>query len=265
MAWSGGVFSRQGTVHSGTTLWRDEARDGDATITSSEHDVTDNDLAAGINACINKDGSNAFTGDADLGNNKITNLAEPTATGEGARWDEQVASLAVSGTDLEVNMNDGGQLTVDLAGIASAGEMTLSGDQTVTGKKTFTATGTPISHIRGTGTVYHKVNVLTAAASVTVDTTVNSRFFINNTRPMAITFTIPAASADTDLGTDFTTSGVIMFRNGSGSGAITLSATATDIEEIGSRPTGAGTIYSLVYQVLVTGSTRYVQFTWVTV
>jgi len=81
---------------------------------------------------------------------------------------------------------------------------------------------------------------------------------------MTLTFTIPAASADSDLGANFSTVGRIKMRNDSGAGAITLSVTADDTEEIGSRPTTAGAIYSLVYDISVMGSTRYVQLTWVT-
>ncbi len=86
---------------------------------------------------------------------------------------------------------------------------------------------------------------------------------------MTLTFTIPDAvgapeDQDADLGSYYCTKGVILMRNETGHGAITLAVTASDTQEIGSRPTGATELYSLVYQVWVIGLTRYVQFTWVT-
>ena len=264
MPWSSGSYTRAGAVHTGSTLWADSAADGDAVISSSEHDTHDEDIKDGIDACINKDGSNAFTGDADLGSNKVTEMAEGTVTGDASRWDEAVASLSLDGTVLEVNFQDGGKVTQDIASVGSVGEVTITGDQTITGKKTFTTATTPITDLRILDTVYHQLNVLTAGGAVAVDVTAASRFYLGNDQAMTLTFTIPAASADTDLGANFCTSGAILMRNETGHGAITLAVTATDTEEIGGRPTSTGDIYTLVYEIWVMGSTRYVQFTWVT-
>jgi len=265
MAWSAGVYTRAGTVHTGATTWASSAADGDAVISSSEHDTHDQDLANGINACLAKDGSNAMTGSLNAGSQKIVSMAAGTATGNGGRWDEDVSGITLDGTSLVVAFNGAASdLTLDLASIGSSGEMTLSTDQTVTGKKTFTTATTPITDLRILETTYHKLAVLTAGGAVSVDTTAYSRFFLNNNQAMTLTFTIPAASADTDLGANFCTEGYIMMRNDTGHGAITLSVSATDTETIGSRPTGATELYSLVYQIVVMGSTRYVKFTWVT-
>lgn len=266
MGWLSGVFTRAGTVHTGSTVWADSAGDGDATISSTEHDDHDQDLADGINACLNKDGSNAWTGDLDAGGTfHITSLAEGAATGDSGRWDEDVASLTLNGTVLEVDMNDGGQLTVDLATVGSAGEVTLSGAQTITGKKTFTTATTPITDLRVLDTIYVQVNQLTSGAAVAIDTTAASDFFLSNDQAMTLTFTWPAASSDADLGANFKTSGNVYIRNATGHGALTLAhATAvTDSEEIGARPTGATEMYVLHYDCIVIGSSRYVWFTYV--
>lgn len=265
MGWSSGTYTREGAVHTGSTVWADSAGDGDPVISSSEHDAHDEDLASGINACINKDGSNAWTSDLDAGSNKVTSLAAGSATGHSGRWDEDVSGVSLDSTTLHIEYNGSkADATIDLAGIASAGEMTLSGDQTVTGKKTFTTATTPITDLRLIDTSYCGVDVLTAGAAVSVDTTAGSNFYLGNNQAMTLTFTIPAASSDTDLGANFCTKGVILMRNETGHGAITLSVTADDSETIGGRPTGAGELYSLVYQIWVMGSTRYVLFTWVT-
>ena len=67
MAWSGGVFSR---IHN----W---VNDYNAAIgiDPTRHDAEDDNLRDGINACIAKDGTNAFTGDVDAGGNNVVNVA----------------------------------------------------------------------------------------------------------------------------------------------------------------------------------------------
>lgn len=78
MPWSSGTYSRTNGVNTGSTTWaQDEAAGTD--ILSSRHDTHDQDLATGINSCVNKDGSNAFTGNADLGANRITDVGAATA------------------------------------------------------------------------------------------------------------------------------------------------------------------------------------------
>lgn len=75
MAWTGGQFTRA----NGSSEWVNDANLLIG-IEPGRHDAQDNDLATGINQCINKDGSNAFTGDANLGGFKPTNIAAGTAT-----------------------------------------------------------------------------------------------------------------------------------------------------------------------------------------
>ncbi len=58
MAWSGGTFSRTNGVNSGTDVWEQDKLEP-VNILASRHDTHDQDLATGINACVNKDGSNA--------------------------------------------------------------------------------------------------------------------------------------------------------------------------------------------------------------
>lgn len=56
MPWSGGAFTRDNGPHSGSTCWASSAAAGTG-ITTAEHDEHDQDLAAGISFCLNKDGS----------------------------------------------------------------------------------------------------------------------------------------------------------------------------------------------------------------
>lgn len=76
MAWSGGVFTR---VHN----WVNDYNAA-IDILPDRHDAEDDNLATGINACVNKDGSNAFTGDIDAGSNQVTNVAAGSAATDAA-------------------------------------------------------------------------------------------------------------------------------------------------------------------------------------
>ena len=78
MAWSGGSFTRTNGTHSGATAWaQDEA--ALVGIESGRHDTHDQDLAAGINACLNKDGSNSPTAAMNFDSQRLTNLGSATA------------------------------------------------------------------------------------------------------------------------------------------------------------------------------------------
>jgi hypothetical protein len=75
MGWSGGNYSKG---NSSTGGWVGDASLGIG-IEAGRHDTQDNDFATGINQCVNKDGSNAFTGNANLNNNRIISVATATA------------------------------------------------------------------------------------------------------------------------------------------------------------------------------------------
>lgn len=79
MPWSGGVFNRL----NGATGWVDDAN-AFIGIEAGRHDTQDNDFRDGINNTLAKDGTNAATGNLNLGNNRITNLASATATSDAA-------------------------------------------------------------------------------------------------------------------------------------------------------------------------------------
>ena len=82
MGWSGGTYTRSDGVFTGTSIWQSN-RDAGTKIVADRHDTHDQDLATGLNQAINKDGSNAFTGAANLGSQKITALADGTAHTDG--------------------------------------------------------------------------------------------------------------------------------------------------------------------------------------
>ena len=76
MTWSGGTY-RKGNYS--TNGWTGDASLGIG-IEAGRHDTQDDDFMNGINQCLNKDGSNAATGNLNLGSNKLTNVATGTAS-----------------------------------------------------------------------------------------------------------------------------------------------------------------------------------------
>jgi hypothetical protein len=83
MPWSGGAFTRTNGVHTGATLWVQD-RDAGTKILATRHDTHDQDLADGINSTLEKSGSNAATGNLDIGSNRLTAVADGTAKTDAA-------------------------------------------------------------------------------------------------------------------------------------------------------------------------------------
>ena len=267
MGWSSGTFTQTDGTYSGSGICAQQAGDGDARIKAAEMDALLEDHAAGINACLNKDGSNAATADLDLGGNKITDMAEGAATGDAGRWDEDLASLSLDGTVLEANLNDGSTVTVDLAAVGSAGEVTISTAQTITGKKTFTGDAVVNSTLKmGEATYWEMGYNNNTSSGRTHDVSALSRRVIRNTAAFTLTLDVPTYASDADLGGDWCTSGAIGFYNASGHGAVTVSCPNADYTQaIGSRPTGSGDIYTLVYEIWYVSTTSeiYAKWSWV--
>lgn len=91
MAWSGGTFTRANPT------WASDAAGGTG-IEPGRHDAQDNDFTTGINQCINKDGSNAMTGNLNLNTNKIVGLANGTADTDGVSLGQAKAGIDIQTT-----------------------------------------------------------------------------------------------------------------------------------------------------------------------
>jgi len=88
MAWNGsGTFSRTNGYNTGATTWVQD-RNAAVKITAARHDTHDQDLAAGINACLTKNGENSPTTNLPMGGFKHTNVAQASARTEYARVDQ---------------------------------------------------------------------------------------------------------------------------------------------------------------------------------
>lgn len=98
MPWTGGTYTKWNNATGGWT--------GDATagvgIEASRHDSQDSDFTTGINSCLNKDGSNAVTGNLNLGNFKLTNLGSGSASTDSVTYGQIVAGVSVNNTTVDV-------------------------------------------------------------------------------------------------------------------------------------------------------------------
>ena len=77
MPWSAGIYTRWNTANV-PPYWVGDASVG-IKIEASRHDTQDADFEAGINACLNKDGSNTMSGNLNFGGNRPTNINAGTA------------------------------------------------------------------------------------------------------------------------------------------------------------------------------------------
>ena len=142
MPWNGtGTYSRDNGVYVGPLIWNEEATDGNPEIQSATHDTHDQDIAAGITACLAKNGENAMTGDLDMGNNTVINVAAATLDVQLMLYGQMIQSTALSAAKvLTLDMPDNtGQvdLTQDLTAVMD-GAMTDAAFDTVTNILTFT-------------------------------------------------------------------------------------------------------------------------------
>ena len=170
---SNGVFSR-------VMNWTQDQQDGIA-IECGRHDDEDDNFANGLSNCFCRDGRAAATGNFNLGNHKIQNLAAGTAT-----------------TDA-VNKGQIDNITTNM--------VKISGNQTIAGVKTFSATisgsinGNAATVTNGVYTTGNQtiagVKTFTQNVSLTNDTESYRHIYSNNS---AVTKgTTPSENAGTDF------------------------------------------------------------------
>lgn len=94
MPWAGGSYTK---ANSATGGWTGDASLG-VGVEPGRHDTQDNDFATGINQCLNKDGSNAMSGNLSMGGtNKVTNLASGTVATDAVNFG-QLQAIIPTGT-----------------------------------------------------------------------------------------------------------------------------------------------------------------------
>jgi hypothetical protein len=142
MSWSGGTYTRTNGVYTGATVWNSDDL-ASVAILSTRHDTHDQDLAQGINSCLNKDGSNAATANLNLGGFRYTNAAAATASTDLARTSQIMdGSIIYAGTT-------GGTTTAYTLTPTIA--ITRTVGMIVRGKINATSTGAATLNVSGTG------------------------------------------------------------------------------------------------------------------
>lgn len=91
---SNGVFSR-------VMNWTSDQQNGIA-IECGRHDAEDDNFAQGFNDCFCRDGRAAATGDFNLGNNKLKNVADGTAATDAVNKGQMDTALATKATTSSV-------------------------------------------------------------------------------------------------------------------------------------------------------------------
>jgi len=91
-----GSFLRTNNQFTGATVW-DQDQQAAIKIIASRHDFHDEDLADGIEKCLNVDGYNKMLADLDMNNNTIINL-QGGALHEEGQWTPQLVD-PVTGTN----------------------------------------------------------------------------------------------------------------------------------------------------------------------
>lgn len=269
MAWNGsGTYTQTDGTYSGAGICASQAGDGDAVIRASEMDALLEDHAAAINACVAKNGENAMTGNLPMGGNKVTGLANGSASTDAAAYGQTITALSFnSGTNILTATRSAGNLTADFSGLAAGtGGVALTGDQTVADVKTFSGI-TPLAHAKFNGPSTSKVSAISSSSTPTVDTTATDFHYLAVNQNMTVNFTWPSAATDTQLGTHWVKRGAILMRWSGASYTITLNSTMLsnldDYEVEGTHTTGSGEMSTLVYTYWYLNGTEYAQFAWV--
>lgn len=122
MPWTGPNFIRHNEDYSGASVWQDDAA-ASILIESVRHDFHDQDLAQGIDACINKNGANSPTADINWGGFKITNQGYGVNNNDSAAYGQVPISASLNGATnvLTLTNKDGSTFTVDLSALAVGG------------------------------------------------------------------------------------------------------------------------------------------------
>lgn len=108
MPWNGsGAFQRTDGTRTGATVWA-QAKAAGVKITTSGHDTHDEDIATGLEACLNRNGENPVTANISWGNNKITSLAAGDASGDAVAYGQS----AVQFTSTDAGADTGPVLTL---------------------------------------------------------------------------------------------------------------------------------------------------------
>lgn len=91
--WNGsGQVIRDDGTRTGSDLWT-QAKNAGVKILASDHDTHDQNIVDSIEKCLNLDAENSPSTDISWGSNKITNLADATASGDAVAYGQATVNL----------------------------------------------------------------------------------------------------------------------------------------------------------------------------
>jgi hypothetical protein len=122
MPWSAGSFTRTNGFFTGATVWQSDFN-ALVKIVFSRHDTHDQDMAQGVNACLNKNGQNSPTANINWGGFKITNLSYGASDKDSATFGQTITGVSIDATSKVLTLTrTQGDLDVDLTPITIAGD-----------------------------------------------------------------------------------------------------------------------------------------------
>lgn len=221
MAWNAGNFTRA----NGSTEWQDDANLG-VGIEPGMHDAQDNDLATGIDQCLNKAGQNAMTGNLNVGSNYVVNAtrigvgtSSPTTAVHVQSGNQRffqsgtssVAAFAASGTAVNLDLvagqtvynNNGAAIRLQCSGASDDGAILFSTNLGGTGSA---------ERMRVANTGY--IGIGNTSPAVLVDAARNANDTLTRIR-LHNANAGSSASTHLDLGNDQNASGSGLFINSS--------------------------------------------------
>lgn len=145
MPWSSGTFTRANQDYAGSDVWQLDAAANEK-IEAIRHDYHDQDLAAGINACLARDGSNAMLGPLDMGGFAITNISEAALDDEVPLYGQTIQSFTLTTKTLAGVRPSMANVSVDLTPVMDGAGTAVSFD-TATNVLTLTKQNTAASTV----------------------------------------------------------------------------------------------------------------------
>jgi hypothetical protein len=260
-----GSFLRVNPDFQGDTVWQQDQQ-STIKIIASRHDFHDEDLAVGISKSLNTDGYNAMQANLNMGSFQIKSMSPGTGGTDAVNKDQ----LDVVDAKADQNAADIAAIqTSDPDAIITAVNFDALDMNFVRAVGNFVVPLRRFNDFKAGQIIRHLGIDLVAAATTTVDTQLGNRWYMYNnlTGTMDIDLLRPTG-ADSDLGENYFTEGMIIIENGGTPALPTIQADGVDVspsEIIGSPTLNAGSRYTLSYSIQrVSGDVYRQAFIWST-